>query len=260
MSLCGGRHQFIIKEFSKFFKRLTDLGVKLVFFRNGSCGTAKYEKRVKRQANRYMYMLDILDDVSQNMDSKELVRKYNDIPHSMDISPLTSVCTKFGEFHYSRNAEFKLEIAQFATNNNVLAVLADDTDFLIYEGNWKYWDSKTVDHNLLTTMEYNKNALLEHLGLSAKQMPLLATIAGNDIVKWDLVKHLYPYKKKFPLIARYVKFNRNYPDHMSNEVIKGISYHLFESRNREQTDLVVESLESYDINVSSYIIFSKFNF
>lgn len=208
-------------------------------------------------------MLKILDDVNRHVNSQQLVQRYTDIPHSMDVSPLTTTCAKFGEFHFSYSAkstaDFRLEIAQFATRNNVLAVLANDIDFLIYEGDWKYWGSKTLNHNSLTTMEYDKKALREHIGLSAKQMPLLATIAGNDFIKWALVNHLYPYKKKFLLIARDIRFMRNYPNHITIELIEQISNHLFGSKNKKQTDLIVASLESYDINVSSHD-FSKFFF
>jgi hypothetical protein len=81
-----------------------------------------------------------------------------------------------------------LETAAFATKNNALAVIADDSDYLIYKGNWRYWSARQLDLNDLSTMEYDRRALWDCLNLSEDQMKIFATIAGNDIIKYNEVQ------------------------------------------------------------------------
>lgn len=55
-------------------------------------------------------------------------------------------------------------------------------------GSWRYWSIKNINRDGYTTLEYNKEALRAKLGLSMAQLPLFATLGGNDIVQYDDVK------------------------------------------------------------------------
>lgn len=65
VTLCGGRHQFIVEKCTKFFNQLISLGAKLVFFTDGSLQEAKHFTWCHRQDGRYTNMLNILDDIYQ---------------------------------------------------------------------------------------------------------------------------------------------------------------------------------------------------
>lgn len=60
--------------------------------------------------------------------------------------------------------------------------------FSLMTGSWRYWSIKNINREKYTTLEYNKEALRAKLSLSMAQLPLFATLCGNDIVLYDDVK------------------------------------------------------------------------
>lgn len=232
---------------------------------DGPVQEVKYNTWCERRNKSFKMMMNILDDVYNNVNTQELLKRYiRKIPHSTNISPLMTACARFGDFHKSFNNECDLEIAHYATKNNALAVIAEDTDFLIFEGEWKYWSSKSLNHISLTTLEYNKVALRSCLGLSARQMPLFATLGGNDIFQFHTLKHFHykcgPVNMRFLSMAQYVRSTRNYPGNLNNEDINQISYDMFGRVNRKTNDLIIQSLESYNAVSYLYITYEKIFF
>lgn len=130
--------------------------------------------------------------------------------------------------------------------NNAVAVIADDTDFLIYEGNWKYWSARNLKFDEMTTMEYSRSALRVALGLAQKQLPIFATLSGNDIIHQE---HVQPFHKLLRLTPRN-RFHKLAQFVRSNAVkdATSISHTIFGSIDNQFVNLVQESLSAYDIN------------
>lgn len=129
-----------------------------------------------------------------------------------------------------------------------MAIIADDTDFLIYEGNWKYWSAKNLKFADLTTMEYNRSALRRELGLAQKQLPIFATLSGNDIIRPE---HVQPFHRRLRLkphnrFHKIAQFIRSNPIKIKDASC--ISHLIFVSTEHEFVSLVQESLSTYDIN------------
>lgn len=144
-----------------------------------------------------------------------------------------------------QNVECDTELSRYATQNNALAVVADDTDFLIYEGNWKYWSARNLNFAQLTTMEYCRSALRMTLGLAPKQLPILATVAGNDIIRQEYVQPLHRLLR----ISRYNRFTKLAQFVRSNKTdVASISQAIFGSTANQYANLVAESIGTYDIN------------
>ena len=78
------------------------------------------------------------------------------------------------------------EIAQYAENNKCLAILAQDSDFVVYQGGAKFYLSlEKLDVNRMTTLAYDRYALARHLHLHISQLPVLASLMGNDFISAD---------------------------------------------------------------------------
>lgn len=188
----NGRYKMgtLTKQCEDLYKKLIAAGAKLVFFTDSTVLDHKFETWAIRRNTEFENIRENLDEVYTG--------KYD---YNMSVDSITLqtnweiIASKYGELNHSIDNECDLELAAYATKNDVLAVLADDTDFLIFEGQWRYWSTKEINDETLMTKEFNKIALRNHLNLTEKQMPLLATLNGNDIIKSDrlLVSILYCY-------------------------------------------------------------------
>ncbi|XP_055642233.1 uncharacterized protein LOC129779021 [Toxorhynchites rutilus septentrionalis] len=207
--LCGGRFNKITALLESFFSKLTNLGAKLVFFYDGPVQDMKYDTWLKRQGDKYNQLIEIIDSVDKGLDLKSLIKLYGrNIPAQTNY-PLRQVARKHGIFITSIAKECDQELASYASRVQALALLSNDTDFMIYKGFWRYWSSKSINFETLSTMEYNRLALVRHLGLKFNQMPLFATLAGNDVIQYDEVHHFHRrlgrHREKFYNLARFVQ-------------------------------------------------------
>ena len=138
-------------------------------------------------------------------------------------------------------------IASYATKHKALAVLSDDSDFLIYGGNWKFWSIKELNSQTMTTMEFNKQKLRLELELNDREMCMLATVGGNDFVKYNDVTSFHrsigPYHSKFFNIANYIK---SFPQNISlGDLAMKMAMDLFGNTSQELIERVKSSLMSY---------------
>lgn len=203
----GGRYNLAYVTIDKFFSKLVSLGAKLVFFYDGPIQNTKNETWLRRQDERYERYLRLVDAVDQGTDIDHLASSF-DPPHNFRY-PLKYLARKHGTFVLSMANECDQELASYASKVGALAILATDSDYLAYEGDWRLWFSEGIDFDNLKTMEFNRKALLSHLGLNCKQMPLFGTLAGNDILRFDdvkgFLKSLGHYDQKFYNLARFVQ-------------------------------------------------------
>lgn len=84
--------------------------------------------------------------------------------------------------------ECDLEIAEYAASRQCMAILAQDSDFIIFHSAEYYFSMKHFDFNTMTTLNYDRNKLATYLGLEVYHLPLLATLLGNDIIDSEKLK------------------------------------------------------------------------
>ncbi|XP_065088015.1 uncharacterized protein LOC135709551 [Ochlerotatus camptorhynchus] len=204
--LFGGRLYLAYLIINHFFSKLKALGVELQFFVDGTVPSFKLKTWCERRNANYKKMIDIYDAVDKGTDVETIATEIGSFVNEYAMEYLAK---KHGTLSVSILKECDQELATFARKNNALAIIADDSDFLIYEGNWRYWSSRDIDIVTLETMEYNRPALVEHLELSFAQMPLFATLSGNDIVKFEELlpfhSSLGQYSRKFYNVAKFVR-------------------------------------------------------
>ena len=176
------------------FIKLKEAGAELVFFGDGAVSTVKYDTYLTRQDEKYIDSLQVLDLIYNSCPLQEIVQQ--DASNRRDMisqmafhETLEKTARKHGTLTSTFNVECDTEMAEYASRTPaVLAIVADDTDFLIYSGNWRYFSIRNLDLDTLSTKEYSRLELRKFLNLSDRQMIVLSTISGNDVMKFDDVK------------------------------------------------------------------------
>lgn len=253
--ICGGRYKQLQNQFEAFCQAMLAAGARLAFFIDGPHQTKKDEVWFQRRDETYSNALQIFDNIYSGLDLNTIAQNVGDRNiGSVSISKtFEEICKRLGYFKTSIQSECDLELAQYAVQNNALAILGQDTDFLIFEGNWQYWSTEFLDWKTLTTICYNRPALRGHLGLSQEQMCLFATLAGNDIVKFDSLKNFHqnmrPYFKKFNYIADFVRGVSASPRKLTKSNYESIANKCFGSSNNQNVELLRQSIQSYDVNL-----------
>lgn len=209
--LCGGRHLVYRELFESLLTRLAAVA-DLVFFEDGPSVVDKLDTIMKRRNNAYDIGISIIDQVYEGKKLEEIVEDSKGVLIVSTVAMIEETAKKFGKLIVTVTKECDAELARYANNNpSVLAVMADDSDFLIFSGRWRYFSLNNIEHEHLTTLEYNRLALREFLDLNDKQLMILSTLGGNDIIKIDEVRPFHNRNKarkpeeKFRFLAKFIK-------------------------------------------------------
>lgn len=179
----------------------------------------KYMTWIEKLNKKYIKFAAVLVNVDQGKSVYGIVRN-TDIPRlTSGTDFIRATAKKYGEVIVAETKECDAELARFASNNpSVIAVFTDDSDFLIFTGNWKYFSIEKM-YNLenLRTKEFSRTALRRYLDLDDEQMKLLSTISGNDILKrcnFEIKKknEAELLDAKFRKIADIIRNRLNIPD------------------------------------------------
>lgn len=183
-SIFGGRHQIIIEKCEHFFAILKELNVSLAFFCDGSVQNEKIATWIVRQKQKYQSQIKLFDGGLNELNKRRIPGV------TTIIKPLFELCKRYGYVHLSINNECDKELVRYANQNNALAIIGGDSDYLVYDGNWKYWSNHDLNLNCLTTIELNRNALRTFLNLNINQMAVFAALFGGDILDSKAFKKL----------------------------------------------------------------------
>lgn len=192
--LCGGRRNMYTQVLDDLFMKLKEAGAELVFFGDGAVPTVKYDTYCERQNDKYVDTLNLQDLIYDGCPLQEIVRhdesRRENLISQMGFQETLERCArKHGTLTTTFNVECDTEMAEYASRTPaVLAIMADDTDFLIYAGKWRYFSTKLLNCETLMTKEYSRLELRKFLGLTNKQLIILSTLGGNDVMKFDDVK------------------------------------------------------------------------
>lgn len=215
----GGRHQLYIRFYSKFFRDLQAKHVNLVFFAPCNKLNDATDIFIPKREEEYMKYTDLLDQIDQRKPIRCILKKKNgNYPdrramRSVEYN-LLKIVRKYGElyFNYFRHNQ---EIVQYANKNssNVMAIISNDTDFLIFPGDFDFWSCNNINMKELTTIHYSRDALYANLNLNRQQLYMLAALSGNLYLPLDIVKRNFFPKleqvgekySKFPDLSNYVR-------------------------------------------------------
>lgn len=262
--ICGGRHRMVLERWTKILVALKKIGCKLICFSDLYIPEDKINKKLNNQDVGYVASKKLYDVLENGQFDLQTIsngiprRPLKSIIHGMAVI----ASNKCDEFHRSTKHEADFEIARYAKQHDVLAVLSSDSDFLIFSGSWQLWsanDIRFTKRNRLVTIEYNRKTIAEILLLSAYQLPLFATLMGNDITRMKGVsgkfdhffKTLDPTNDRIRNIAAYIRdinckmYNST---RISNEGLRQIIAPILDDEEayNKWEKLIQKSIDSYD--------------
>ncbi|XP_070506853.1 uncharacterized protein [Chironomus tepperi] len=251
---CGIRHNIVYEKLEKFLKKLSQIAV-LIFFSDGPVTEVKLPKWMEKQNSQYEKLQSVMDKINERHPLKEIISKDQDLMSpTSHLKLVKHVAKLYGTLIYGMDRECDLEMAKFACENpRVLAILADDSDFLIFPGNWRYFSIRDLNQETLDTKEYSRVALRKTLKLNDKELVILSTLHGNDVISYDdtfrfhksLIHQRNNPALRFPAIAQYIKERQLV---MSRNMHSLIAYAIFRSNYDSYVKKIKDSIEFYDIN------------
>lgn len=214
----GGRHKLYYRLYSNFFRALQEQQVNLIFFASCNKLTDSMEIFIPKREEEYLKFIEHLDNIDTRQPIREILRKKNGkVPDKRSTLAveynILRICRKYGElnFNYFRHNQ---QIAQYAQTHasDVMAIITNDTDFLIFPGDFQYWSCNDINMKELTTVRLCRQALWTHLDLTEHQLYMMAALSGNYYLPYDIVKRFHlklnqseEKFSKFPVLADYVR-------------------------------------------------------
>ncbi|XP_055310152.1 uncharacterized protein LOC129573547 [Sitodiplosis mosellana] len=257
-AICGGRHQIALENWKKMLNALKSTGSSLVFFSDLNIQVGKVDEWLNRRNEEFLIYTEIYDLIDSGISLREVIERQSDKKSvSSTFYGMAVIAREYGQFNYSIRRECDLEIANYAKNNNALAVITNDTDFLIFDGNWRLWSPQDIhitQSNRLKTIEYNRNGIANTCSLARHQLPLFATLLANDFTHgyYNQLARFYcsmgPMKYRIRNVARYVRKLGNV--NLNEFDISRIIQQVFGYTNDELQQLFRQSLDSYNIDFS----------
>lgn len=248
LNLGGRQHQYI-RTFEQFVRKLTEAGASLAFFCDGQLQSDKNDEWCRRRNAEYQ---NTIDAMTNTVDGDENVnaRAFSKLRFGCKTivkSLLKLVEDKqYGKVIISTQVDCDLAIAKYASECSALAVIASDSDFLIFDGDFQWWHTDSLRLNLMNVHRFKCNEFLKLLNLTREQMKYLATIAGNDFTK-----HLLLKSPNFNVIADFCRSLCQPREQNLKDIVK---YMRIDQRKDlgmdmdKAIDCVAKSIKSYDID------------
>lgn len=178
----GGRHHIYLHELKQFFNQLRKCGATLVFFRKVVIRPNKNEHWCRMRNAEFQNDYQIIKPTSgsQCTGSKR----------SYECKWFSKIAFKIIEDHdygtiiKSMQDDCEAAIAKYAALNNAMAVVAFDSDYLIFEGNSQWWDIDSIRMEQMRAYCFERTKLRQDVfRLTDEQMKYLAIIGGNNHMK-----------------------------------------------------------------------------
>lgn len=244
LNLGGRQHQYL-QQFERFVTRLIEAGANLAFFSDGHLQESRNHVWCQR---RNVEFTDALDCIASNESTNGKVVARAFLKRRFGCKTIVKSLFKliqdknYGQLIVSTHIDCDLAIAKYACESSALAVIASDSDFLIFDGSFQWWHSNSMDMANMTVNCFDRTKLLTLLNLSRTQMTYLATIAGNDQTS-DLVRK----PSDFIAIADFCRSLERQPcKQIYADIVRFMQIDQRMDRNKA-IDCVTKSIESYDL-------------
>lgn len=185
----GGQWLQFFNELENFISRFKSIGVKLIFFFDGTVSASKRDEWVRRRLSKAETVASIFSQLQKFKCEPD--KKLFQLPTSMGLLARFAV-KELGADVYQTDREADDVIAEYALKHTeVFAILSQDSDFIIYNTK-TYLSLMHLDLNTLYTIHYDRNCFAErYLNLFVRQLPLFACLVGNDFVPSEKLRNFH---------------------------------------------------------------------
>lgn len=209
----GGQWREYLHFLHKFVEAFTMIGLRLVFIFDGTVEEQKRAEWVKRRLRVNQDVARIFNYIKNHHQQPD--REMFCIPSGLATFTRFAIKSLGQETHCSvREGDY--EIADYALRNNCIGILAQDTDFIIYD-TVPYLSIAKFCLESMTTVQYSREKLCHILKLQKSDLPFLACILGNDFVSEHQLQNLH--KNAFSL---YGKKQQGHKVHAAAEFINRV--------------------------------------
>lgn len=203
--ILGGRHHFYLQEFERFLQKLRAAGATLAFFCDGQLHSEKSNVWCKRRDAEFRDAYAMI-----NADEREKRRSHRRFGCKTIVKSLLKLIEdeKYGEVVISTQVDCDVAIAKYAVSNDALAVVANDSDFVIFEGNFQWWEASSIYLHRMQANCFERTVIRQHFALTNQ--------VRNDILKFILIMTM-------TIII-----------HLANEVLRNDCWQRLHRRHREK--------------------------
>lgn len=252
----GGSHRYYHEQLDRFFRHFNDVNVKLVFFGGGSKSKDRLAKMTAKADQDYKKYSQLLNHLDEKNELKLCAR--SELRMCLGLYE-EGIARKYGEYFLSTGASLNRDIVEYSrANENVVAILAKDSDFLLYNlGSVEYW-SCGIEHlnfNDMTTVSFNQAAMLDHLNLSQNQFHVMVAIAG--VILDDPKNRCYHvakgvFKQRNPGSVQIIRsisdcVREKVPTDVEKPTFGAWTTMMFVSRTEEYCWLIEKQFKKYDV-------------
>lgn len=251
----GGRQHIYMNRFRNFAGQLKRAGAKLVFICDGHLRSDRLAEWCKRREKEFRQTYAMVTTSSQLQTKCSFGCK-------TIVSSLFKIIEdeQLGKIIISTHAECDAIVASYANKHNALAVIGDDSDFLIYGGNFSWWQSSSLSMYQFTIRSFDRLQLHRYFSLSCTQMKYLATTAGNDHTKHIVQEHDGNSRASTDFVTL-ASFCRSLTPEKSEAVIcQQIARYMRSNQGQMRTsdlEYIRRSIESYCVDIEQPIFISR---
>ncbi|XP_066994218.2 uncharacterized protein [Anabrus simplex] len=215
--LCGGQFKEFIGFMKYFVHKLRELGIEPVFYFDGPTIEAKKDWRKRKNSVKEKRLTKVFNAISGAKCSNS---KWNSFQYEQQMLPvLISVCGRF-ICKYECNCtvfvsvtDCDKELADYANRESCFAILSQDTDFLCLKNATYILSIKHFNLDEMSTLLYDRCAILAYYSFTLQQMRLFASLLGNDVIPRSklekfhkkLCGNIYTLEEKCNAVASFVK-------------------------------------------------------
>lgn len=183
----------MVEVLRNFYEKFNRSGIKVITFFGNYKGKDRRNFWIKKRYDAVQNVMKMINSVRDN--------RYNakrTFESGFQLNPSETVDTAaaiirfvLGETVVHSFTENDMEIITYARMNKSFAILSQDSDFIIANAAKYYLSMKHLNIYDMTTYLYDCPALANHLHLHMNQLPLFATLMGNDLMEYDMMKNFY---------------------------------------------------------------------
>lgn len=261
----GGNSSKFDNDLEKWLACLVRMGTKLVFFKSVSHATWRVENWMRAQAKSNNELARLYNELGPENTTDVVREKLEHAGKSFPSLNLRAITSKYGQYKFGRpGQDCDRDIARYATKHSAVAIFSSDTNFMIFDGYWKFWSFHGIDFDAFTVTEFDRCALNRELFLTFEQRPLLATLCGNDFINRDDLREFwlpaaeansFPHARadnfvagnRFYKVASYIhQLQRSGIEDDFDSIARRVFGRHYDDRKRQ---LIIDSVKSFDTNI-----------
>ncbi|XP_040304588.1 constitutive coactivator of peroxisome proliferator-activated receptor gamma isoform X2 [Herpailurus yagouaroundi] len=229
--ICGGQWREYFSALRDFVKTFTAVGIRLIFFFDGTVEQDKRDEWVKRRLKNNREISRIFHYIKSHKEQPG--RNMFFIPSGLAI--FTRFALKsLGQETLCSLQEADYEVASYGLQNNCLGILGEDTDYLIYD-TCPYFSISELCLDSLDTVMLCREKLCESLDISLADLPLLACLLGNDIIPEGMFESF-----RYKCLSSYTSVKENF-DKKGN-IILAVADHISKVLRLHQGEKKLEEM------------------